>query len=340
MAAAPDGHGGERLVDGFDRVHTDLRLSVTDRCNLRCSYCMPAEGLDWLSRDTLLTDDEIHRLARIAVARLGIRSIRITGGEPLVRRGLPELIGRLSGISPSLELSLTTNGVGLARLARTLHAAGLQRVNVSLDTLRPDRFLQITRRDHLHHVLAGLAAARDAGLNPVKINAVLVRGVNDDEILDLVSFAVDGGYRLRFIESMPLDAQGAWDRDRMVAAEEILTCLRAQMALEPVRRSEEDSAPAEEWRIPGSNAVVGVIASVTQPFCGSCNRLRLTADGQLRTCLFATKESDLRGLLRGGADDDEIVAAWQSAVAAKGRGHAIGTADFRRPARPMSAIGG
>ncbi|MFE9613594.1 GTP 3',8-cyclase MoaA [Streptomyces sp. NPDC006012] len=328
------------MIDRFGRIHTDLRLSVLDRCNLRCSYCMPAEGLEWLARTDVLTDDEIHRLVRIAVARLGVRSIRVTGGEPLLRRGLPELVHRISTLSPTPEVSLTTNGIGLARLAGPLHAAGLERVNVSLDTLRRERFREITRRDHLGRVLQGLAAARDAGLRPVKINAVLVRGVNDDEILDLVSYAVDGGYRLRFIESMPLDAQGAWDRERMITADEILAVLGSRMTLRPLPRADGDTAPAEEWRIAGTDTVVGVIASVTRPFCGSCNRLRLTADGQLRTCLFATEESDLRGLMRKGADDEEIAAAWRRAVAGKGRGHAIGAADFRQPDRPMSAIGG
>jgi GTP 3',8-cyclase len=301
---------------------------------------MPAEGLEWLSRDSVLTDDEIHRLARIAVSRLGIRSIRITGGEPLIRRGLPELVHRISVLSPAPEISLTTNGVALARLAQPLRAAGLERVNVSLDTLRRERFHEITRRDHLQRVLDGLAAARDAGLRPVKINAVLMRGVNDDEILDLVSFAVEGGYQMRFIESMPLDAQGAWERERMVSADEILAVLGSRMTLQPVARSGDDSAPAEEWHIAGTDSVVGVIASVTRPFCGSCNRLRLTADGQLRTCLFATDESDLRGLMRGGADDAEIAAAWRRAVAGKGPGHAIGAVGFKQPDRPMSAIGG
>jgi cyclic pyranopterin phosphate synthase len=331
---------GNELVDRFGRIHTDLRISVTDRCNLRCTYCMPAEGLPWLTRDEVLTDDEIHRLARIAVTRLGIRSIRVTGGEPLVRRGLPDLIARLADLDPRPDLSVTTNGVGLARLAQPLHAAGLARVNVSLDTLRPDRYVQITRRDHLGRVLDGLSAARDAGLAPVKVNTVLVRGVNDDEILDLVSFAADGGYQLRFIETMPLDAHGAWSRADMVPAQEILDTLGTRFDVVPVAPDPEGRAPAEEWQLVGTGVVVGVIASVSRPFCGTCDRVRLTADGQLRTCLFATKESDLRALLRGGADDEEIAAVWRRAVADKGPGHAIGAPDFERPARPMSAIGG
>ena len=330
-AAAP-------LVDRFGRVHTDLRLSLTDRCNLRCTYCMPAEGLSWLPRAETLTDDEIERLVTIAVRRLGITRIRLTGGEPLLRRGLPGLVRRLAALDPTLELSMTTNGIGLARTAGALRDAGLHRVNVSLDTLRPQRFVDITRRDRLDDVLAGLRAARDAGLTPVKINAVPVRGVNDDEIVDLAEFALDHGFRLRFIESMPLDAQGAWERASMVTADEILERLQTRFHLEPVERS--DNAPAEEWRVAGTTATIGVIASVTRSFCGTCDRVRLTADGQLRNCLFATRESDLRTLLRGGADDDEVEAAWRACIARKGPGHLIDTADFRQPDRPMSAIGG
>ncbi|AUG76501.1 cyclic pyranopterin phosphate synthase [Kitasatospora sp. MMS16-BH015] len=324
------------LVDRFGRVHTDLRVSLTDRCNLRCTYCMPAEGLDWLPKPDVLTDEEIVRLVRIAVRRLGITSIRLTGGEPLLRRGLPGLVARLTEIGP--ELSLTTNGIGLARQALALKEAGLHRVNVSLDTLRPERYAAITRRDRIADVFAGLAAAQAAGLAPVKVNAVPVRGVNEDELLDLVEFAAGHGYRMRFIESMPLDAQGAWDRTKMITADEILAVLGARWELVPVGR--HGNAPAEEWRIAGTDTVVGVIASVTRPFCGGCDRVRLTADGQLRNCLFATTESDLRALLRGGADDAEIERAWRATIARKGPGHDIGSADFVQPDRPMSAIGG
>ncbi|WP_442819744.1 GTP 3',8-cyclase MoaA [Streptomyces sp. NBC_00841] len=326
------------LVDRFGRVHTDLRVSLTDRCNLRCTYCMPAEGLGWLPRAEVLTDDEVVRLVRVAIQRLGITKVRLTGGEPLLRRGLPGLVARLSALDAAPELSLTTNGIGLARSAAALSEAGLNRVNLSLDTLRAERFAAITRRDRLTDVLDGLHAARAADLSPVKINAVPVRGVNDDEIADLAAFAVEHGYRMRFIESMPLDAQGAWDRDRMVTAEEILERLGERLDLVPVGR--QDNAPAEEWRIAGTDAVVGVIASVTRPFCGSCDRVRLTADGQLRNCLFATEESDLRALLRGGADDAALEAAWRTSVGGKGPGHAINSPEFRRPERPMSAIGG
>ncbi|MFD7579820.1 GTP 3',8-cyclase MoaA [Kitasatospora sp. NPDC059803] len=324
------------LLDRFGRVHTDLRVSLTDRCNLRCTYCMPAEGLDWLPRAQALGDDEVVRLVRIAVGRLGIASVRLTGGEPLLRRGLPDLVGRIAALGP--EVSLTTNGIGLARTAVALRAAGLERVNVSLDTLRPERFARITRRDRIADVFAGLAAARAAGLGPVKVNAVPVRGVNEDEIPELAAFAVEHGYRMRFIESMPLDAQGAWDRSAMVTAAEVLERLGERFDLLPVGR--RGNAPAEEWRVAGTDAVIGVIASVTRPFCGGCDRVRLTADGQLRNCLFATEESDLRALLRGGADDDRIEAAWRASVAGKGPGHAVNSDDFVRPDRPMSAIGG
>jgi len=331
-------HPSAPLQDRFGRIHTDLRVSLTDRCNLRCTYCMPEQGLAWLPKPELLTDDELLRLVRIGTERLSIRTVRLTGGEPLLRRGLPGLVARIAALPRAPELSLTTNGVGLARTAVELASAGLRRVNVSLDTLRRDRYQQLTRRDRLPDVLLGLAAAQAAGLAPVKVNAVPVRGVNDDEIPELAAFAVEHGYRMRFIESMPLDAQGAWEREKMVSAEEILELLRGRFTLEPVPR--EGSAPAEEWRVVGTAAVVGVIASVTRPFCGGCDRVRLTADGQLRNCLFATAESDLRALLRGGADDRTVEAVWRAAVAGKGPGHAIGSASFQRPDRPMSAIGG
>ncbi|WP_042395927.1 GTP 3',8-cyclase MoaA [Streptacidiphilus carbonis] len=326
------------LMDRLGRVHTDLRVSLTDRCNLRCTYCMPEEGLAWLPKPELLTDDELVRLVAVATERLGVRTVRLTGGEPLLRRGLPGLIARLTALPHPPELSITTNGIGLARSAVALREAGLRRVNVSLDTLRPERFAEITRRDRLQDVLLGLAAAQAAGLAPVKVNAVPVRGVNDDEIAGMAAFAIEHGYRMRFIESMPLDAQGAWDRGRMVTADEILERLGERFTLEPLPRS--GNAPAEEWRVVGTDAVVGVIASVTRPFCGGCDRVRLTADGQLRNCLFAATESDLRALLRGGADDEAVEAAWRASVAGKGPGHAIDSPDFRQPDRPMSAIGG
>jgi cyclic pyranopterin phosphate synthase len=328
------------LVDTFGRVATDLRVSLTDRCNLRCTYCMPAEGLDWLPAPELLTDDEIVRLVRIGVELLGIREVRFTGGEPLVRRGLVGIVSRVAGLSPRPKLSLTTNGLGLNRLAGPLRAAGLDRVNVSLDTLRPDSFLRLARRDRLHDVVRGIAAAARAGLEPVKVNAVLMRGVNDDEAVDLLRWCLDRGYELRFIEQMPLDAQHGWDRSTMVTAAEILERLSAVFDLTPEAASVRGSAPAERWIVDGGPARVGIIASVTRPFCGDCDRVRLTSDGQVRNCLFAREESDLRGALRAGASDVEIAARWRVAMLGKRPGHGIDDPAFLQPARPMSAIGG
>ena len=326
------------LVDSFGRVHTDLRVSLTDRCNLRCRYCMPEEGLPWLQRQEVLTTDEIVRLVGIGAQRLGIRSIRLTGGEPLLRRDLVEVVGRLAEIEPSLELAMTTNGIGLARSAESLKQAGLGRVNISLDTLRPERFAEITRRDRLADVLAGITAAKAAHLDPVKVNVVLMRGVNDDEIVDLARFAVDSGCQVRFIEAMPLDAQGAWSRETVVTADEILERLESHFALDQL--DGDPSAPAHVWSISGTDARVGIVASVTRAFCSNCNRVRLTADGQLRNCLFAATETDLRTLLRTGADDDAIEQAWRTCIAGKARGHGINDVTFQQPARPMSAIGG
>jgi len=270
-----------RLVDSFGRVATDLRISLTDRCNLRCTYCMPAEGLDWMPRDEQLTDDELVRLITIAVRDLGVQELRFTGGEPLLRRGLERIIAASADQRPRPDISLTTNGIGLARRAEALAAAGVDRLNVSLDTLRADRFASITRRDRLSDVLAGLTAARDAGLDPVKINTVLLRGVNDDEAVPLLEFAVDQGFELRFIEQMPLDAQHGWQRAEMVTAGEIMEALRSAFTLTP-DPTERGGAPAERWVVDGGPAVVGVIASVTRPFCGACDRTRLTSDGQIR----------------------------------------------------------
>jgi cyclic pyranopterin phosphate synthase len=323
------------LVDRFSRVHTDLRLSVTDRCNLRCTYCMPADGLDWMPAPGLLTDDELVRLVGL-LAGLGVRTVRLTGGEPLLRRGLPALVEQLA--TTGVTLSMTTNGVGLARQARTLRDAGLSRVNVSLDTLRPDRFRELTRRDRLPDVLAGIEAAREAGLDPVKVNAVLMRGVNDDEAVDLLGWALERGVALRFIEQMPLDPQHGWDRATMLSAQEILAQLRRRWSLTPV--TTRGSAPAQEFLVDGGPHTVGVIASVTEPFCAACDRLRLTADGQLRNCLFAREESDLRAALRSGASDDALCRRIRDAVAGKRAAHGIGEPGFVQPDRPMSAIGG
>jgi GTP 3',8-cyclase len=328
------------LSDAYGRVATDLRVSLTDRCNLRCAYCMPAEGLDWLPKPELLTDDEVIRLVRVAVERLGVREVRFTGGEPLLRRGLPQIVERAAALEPRPELSLTTNGIGLARLAGPLKAAGLDRVNVSLDTLRPATFGELARRDRLADVLAGLEAAAEAGLVPVKVNTVLMRGINDGEAPALLRFCLERGYELRFIEQMPLDAQHGWRRENMVTAEEILTSLSAEFVLKPDDGRERGSAPAEAFLVDGGPGRVGVIGSVTRPFCGSCDRVRLTADGQVRNCLFARTESDLRGPLRAGADDAELARRWRAAVAPKLPGHGIDDPSFLQPDRPMSAIGG
>ncbi len=338
MTAAPTTTDGV-LVDRYGRVARDLRVSLTDRCNLRCTYCMPAEGLPWLAGPQLLTDDEIVRLIRVAVQRLGVTEVRFTGGEPLIRPGLVGIVSAVAGLAPRPRISLTTNGLGLARLAPALRAAGLDRVNVSLDTLDRARFAELTRRDRLADVLGGLAGAAAAGLTPVKVNAVLMRGVNDDEASALLRFALAHGYELRFIEQMPLDAQHGWDRARMVTAEEILAALRAEFDLsqDPAERG---AAPAETWLVNGGPARVGVIGSVTRPFCGDCDRTRLTADGQVRACLFATEEADLRGALRAGADDAELARRWRAAMWGKRAGHGIDDPAFLQPARPMSAIGG
>jgi cyclic pyranopterin phosphate synthase len=328
------------LIDSFGRVATDLRVSLTDRCNLRCTYCMPAEGLDWLPSPTLLTDDEIVRLVQIAVERLGVTEVRFTGGEPLIRRGLVSIVERAAALSPRPRLSVTTNALGLARLAAPLRAAGLDRVNVSLDTLQADRFAALARRDRLADVIEGLAAAEAAGLRPVKVNAVLMRGINEDEAPQLLRWCLDRGYELRFIEQMPLDAQHGWRRDTMVTAAEILQALREHFDLEPEAEDVRGSAPAETWLVNGGPERVGVIASVTRPFCGACDRVRLTADGQVRTCLFAREESDLRSPLRSGASDAEIAQRWEVAMWGKKPGHGIDDPGFLQPARPMSAIGG
>jgi GTP 3',8-cyclase len=328
------------LADSHGRVATDLRVSVTDRCNLRCQYCMPAEGLDWLPKPELLTDDELVRLIRIGVERLGITEIRFTGGEPLLRPGLTGIVARAAALRPRPEISLTTNGIGLDRLAAPLHEAGLDRVNVSLDTLRPETFTALARRDRLADVLAGLAAAAATGLAPVKVNSVLMRGINDDEAVPLARFCLDHGYQLRFIEQMPLDAQHGWRREGMVTADEILADLSAAFFLTPDDPDARGSAPAEAFLVDGGPARIGVIGSVTRPFCGSCDRVRLTADGQVRNCLFATTESDLLGPLRADPRDATLAELWRRAVASKLPGHGINDPGFLQPARPMSAIGG
>ncbi|UFN45347.1 GTP 3',8-cyclase MoaA [Nocardioides okcheonensis] len=325
------------LADRFGRVATDLRVSLTDRCNLRCNYCMPAEGLDWLPTEQTLTDDEVVRLVTIGVERLGITEVRFTGGEPLLRRGLVDIVARTHALG--VETSLTTNALGLSRTAQALADAGLDRINASIDSVRPETFAAITRRDRLADVVAGLEAAKAAGLGPVKLNAVLLRGTNDDQAAELLRWSIDHGYELRFIEQMPLDAQHDWSRAAMVTADEIFEALTAEFDLTP-HGEPRGSAPAELFDVDGGPATVGIIASVTRPFCGDCDRVRLTADGQVRNCLFAREESDLRTALRSGADDQEIAERWVIAMRGKRAGHGIDDETFLQPDRPMSAIGG
>jgi cyclic pyranopterin phosphate synthase len=323
------------LVDGYGRVHRDLRISVTDRCNFRCTYCMPAEGMKWLPRDEVLTFEEIERIARVCAERFGVDSMRLTGGEPTVRAHLPVLVDKLATLG--VDLALTTNGATLRSVAGDLVAAGLRRVNISLDTLRRDRFVTLTRRDELDNVLDGIEAAKEAGLDPVKVNVVVMRGVNDDEVVDLATFGRERGVTVRFIEWMPLDADGRWESDAVVSQEEILAAIDPIYPVDPIQRGHE---PAERFAYRDGAGEVGVIPSVTRPFCGSCDRIRLTADGQLRSCLFAVDEVDLRALVRDGASDDELAAAVQRCVAGKWAGHMIGQVQFVRPRRSMSQIGG
>jgi cyclic pyranopterin phosphate synthase len=328
------------LTDAYGRVATDLRVSLTDRCNLRCAYCMPPEGLDWLPAPEVLTGDEIIRLITVGVETLGIREVRFTGGEPLLRRDLADIVAATAALDPRPDISLTTNGIGLDRRAVGLKAAGLDRINVSLDTLRPEVFRKLTRRDRLDDVLTGLAAAAAAGLTPVKVNAVLMRDLNDDEAPELLAYCLARGYELRFIEQMPLDAQHGWKRTEMVASGEVLASLSAAFELSEDIEHLRGAAPAETFLVNGGPARVGVIAAVTRPFCGACDRVRLTADGQIRNCLFARSESDLRSALRSGATDAEIADRWRAAVSSKLPGHGINDPAFLQPDRPMSAIGG
>ena len=337
------------LIDSFGRTVRDLRISVTDRCNFRCTYCMPEEGLQWLPRADVLTYEEIVRVARICVERFGVDGIRLTGGEPTVRAHLPVLIEKLASLvvppgadSPRagapIDLALSTNGATLALVAHDLKRAGLSRVNISLDTLNRERFKHMTKRDELNSVLEGIAAARDTGFWPVKINAVVQRGVNDDEIVALATFGREHDVEVRFIEFMPLDAQGGWLTNAVVGQDEIVSTIHEVFPLEQL--PSRGAAPADRWRYLDGRGTVGVIPTVTKPFCGDCDRVRLTADGQFRTCLFATDEFDVRALLRGGATDDAIEALLRRAVGEKWAGHNIGQVAFLRPRRSMSQIGG
>jgi cyclic pyranopterin phosphate synthase len=327
-----------RLIDTQGRTVRDLRISVTDRCNLRCVYCMPAEGMPWLPKDQLLTYEEITRFAGVCL-ELGVTGIRLTGGEPTVRMDLPVLVRMLHRLQPGLDLSLTTNGLKLATMAGELREAGLTRVNVSLDTLDPQRFRQLARRDRFHEVIAGLEAARRAGLHPIKVNAVLMRDFNADEAVRLAAWGRENDYEVRFIEWMPLDFQHGWSREKLVPAAEILAQIGAAFPLEPARAA-DPGAPATLYRYRDGRGAVGVIASVTRPFCGHCDRIRLTADGQIRTCLFALREYDFRRAMRSGAGDAEIARLLEAAVRRKEPGHLINSPYFRQPARGMSAIGG
>jgi GTP 3',8-cyclase len=333
---------GRPLVDTFGRVHRDLRVSVTDRCNFRCTYCMPVEGMPWLPRSELLTYEEIARLASVFVERFDFDGIRLTGGEPTVRAHLPVLIERLSRLRTSagepVDLSLTTNGASLRLIADDLVHAGLRRINISCDTLRRDRFLTITQRDALDSVLDGIDAAIDAGLDPVKVNVVAMRGVNDDELIDFATFGRERGVLVRFIEFMPLDAQGRWTRDQVLTQDEIVAAIDRVYPLEPIPG--RGAEPAERFGYRDGRGEIGVIASVTHAFCESCDRVRLTAEGQLATCLFAVDEHDLRTPLRAGADDDALAAVIAEAVRGKWAGHAIDQVNFIRPKRSMSQIGG
>src|SRR6478752_6516022 len=327
------------LADQFGRVARDLRVSVTDRRNLRCTYCMPAEGLPWMPRAEMLTDEEMLRLIGLFV-RDGVTQVRLTGGEPLLRRSLVDLVAGIAALEPRPRIAMTTNGVGLERVAVGLKEAGLDRVNVSLDTIDSETFTHLTRRDRLADVEAGLKAAADAGLTPVKVNAVAMRGVNDDSVADVLAWCLERGYELRFIEQMPLDAQHAWERSDMVSAEEIRSRLSERFTLTALPAADRGSAPAERFLVDGGPATVGIIASVSQPFCAACDRVRLTADGQVRNCLFSQKETDLRDPLRDGASDDDLAALIQAEMWSKAAGHGIGEPGFVQPDRPMSAIGG
>ncbi len=323
------------LIDSFGRVHRDLRISVTDRCNFRCQYCMPEEGMQWQERKNLLTFEEIERVATILVQRYGVDSIRLTGGEPTLRAHLPVLVQKLAKLP--VDLSLTTNGSTLRSQAADLAAAGLKRINISLDSLQEDRNFELTRRHDLAKVLDGIEAAKEAGLHPIKLNAVMMRGINDDEVVDFARFGRDKNVTVRFIEFMPLDAEGKWSADTVVPLQEIIDRIHAEFPLEPVERT---SAPATRFRYVDGGGEVGVVASVTEAFCDTCDRIRLTADGQFRNCLFAVDEFDIRALLRSGATDEEIGGVLADAVAQKWAGHLIGQEVFIRPARSMSEIGG
>lgn len=327
-----------RLVDRFGRVHNNLRISVTDRCNIRCVYCMP-ESVVFLPRAELLTFEEIERFARVAATQ-GITKLRLTGGEPLVRRGLPDLIRRLAAIPGIQDVGLTTNGLLLAPLAQPLWDAGLRRINISLDTLDPARFEQLTRRPGVEQVIEGIHAAKAAGFRPVKVNAVAMKGITEADVVPLAAFGREHGLEIRFIEYMPLDVANQWERGKVLLADEILSLLSAAFGpLDPDPQG-DPRAPAQDYLYRDGAGRVGLIASVSRPFCASCNRVRITADGKLRNCLFALDELDVRALIRGGADDAALAQALRTSVAGKWEGHEINTARFIKPERLMHSIGG
>jgi cyclic pyranopterin phosphate synthase len=327
------------LIDSFGRLHNNLRISVTDRCNIRCFYCMPAENVEFMDKVELLTFEEIERFVRLAVP-LGINKLRLTGGEPLVRRELHKLVAKLAAIPGIQDIGLTTNGILLADQADDLYAAGLRRINVSLDALTPEKFKQFTRRDGFEKVLEGIEAAQRVGFAPVKVNAVSVRGMTEEELVRFGHFARETGVDVRFIEYMPLDADNAWERDKVLFANEIIERLSSEiMPLVPEGQPDKN-APATDFVFEDGVGRVGFISSISQPFCMSCNRIRITADGKLRNCLFSLEETDVRTLLRDGGSDAAIVDAIRSSVAAKKEGHEINTARFIQPARPMHSIGG
>ena len=325
------------LIDTYGRVHRNLRVSLTDRCNLRCTYCMPNDFAAWLPSEHQLTTDELVRVIEIAVSE-GINEVRLTGGEPLLRPDIVEIVSRINAITNAPTLTMTTNALTLEKVAQPLVDAGLTRINISLDTLDRDRFKLMTHRDRIDDVFAGIKAAQDAGINPIKINAVLLKGVNADEAPALLEWALANNLALRFIEQMPLDAGGIWERSSLVTADDIYADLSSRYELTPC--DGRGSSPAEEFFVNGGPATVGIIGSVTRPFCGACDRLRLTSDGQLRSCLFSLEEMDLRTAMRNGASDEDIAARFRKTVAGKLPGHGINDPKFIQPQRPMSAIGG
>ncbi len=326
------------LIDSFGRVHTSLRLSVTDRCNIRCFYCMPEKGAEFVPKDNILSFEEIHRLARLLVQQGGVTDIRITGGEPLVRQQIPRLIEMLAEIESLEDLSLTTNGMLLAEQAQSLRQAGLKRLNISLDTLNATTFKKITRREGLEKTLQGIDAAIKCGFESVKLNTLAIKGVTEPEVTRLVRYALDRNVMLRFIEFMPLDADRAWQQDQVFTGDQLLSILQNEFgSVEAISRP-DPSQPAEEFQV--EQGRIGIIRSVTAPFCGACNRIRITADGAVRNCLFSASETPLRGLIRAGASDEDLLSSIRSCLAQKAKAHGINEDGFQPPDRPMYAIGG